>query len=185
MTYGGFNAFLVQSCSPSQLRSQCFLRTAPVILGCTFLKQAIRAIIVESMDLKKKFQQSINQGHESDNDGGGRNFNFQAFPADQNVFVIVQEYCRLSKLINPSEQDLSRLEAILELAQYDSELSCLINEADHLVAYELELSEDVLSSTSLRSKREISYYSQLALGITAVLIMEFNWLFADNYLWAS
>jgi hypothetical protein len=59
----------------------------------------------------------------------------------ENVFSIAQEYYRLSKLQNPSESDLDRLTAILELAQYDSELSCLINTADHIIAHELDLSE--------------------------------------------
>lgn len=59
------------------------------------------------------------------------------------VFLLVQEYCRLAKLLEPSERDIESISAILELAQYDSELNCLINEADHLIAYELGLSEEV------------------------------------------
>lgn len=60
----------------------------------------------------------------------------------QTVFLLVQEYCKLSKLLEPSERDIKRISAILELAQYDSELNCLINEADHLIAYELGFSEE-------------------------------------------
>jgi hypothetical protein len=61
---------------------------------------------------------------------------------DPTLFLLVQEYCSLSKLLDPSERDIERLSAILELTQYDQQLSCLINEADHLIAYELGLSED-------------------------------------------
>jgi hypothetical protein len=60
---------------------------------------------------------------------------------DSTAFEIVQEYCILSKLENPSERDLGRITAILELAQFDPGLSCLINEADHLIAYELGICE--------------------------------------------
>ncbi|TBR56657.1 hypothetical protein B4U84_28880 [Westiellopsis prolifica IICB1] len=63
--------------------------------------------------------------------------------SDATVFLLVQEYCRLSKLLEPSERDIERISAILELAQYDNELNCLINEADHLIAYELGLSEEI------------------------------------------
>jgi len=60
---------------------------------------------------------------------------------DFTTFAIVQEYCRLSKLEDPSEKDLDRITAILELAQFDLGLSCLLNEADHLIAYEMGLSK--------------------------------------------
>ena len=66
--------------------------------------------------------------------------------SDATVFLLVQEYCRLSKLLEPSERDIERISAILELAQYDSELNCLINEADHLIAYEIGLSEEIEES---------------------------------------
>lgn len=56
---------------------------------------------------------------------------------------IVQEYYRLSKLAHPSDKELNQIGVILELAQYDPELSSLINEADHLIAYELGLSQDL------------------------------------------
>lgn len=59
------------------------------------------------------------------------------------IFEIVQKYCKLSKLVHPSDNDSNQIAAILELAQYDPELSSLINEADHLIAYELGLSQDV------------------------------------------
>ncbi|KST69938.1 hypothetical protein [Mastigocoleus testarum] len=58
---------------------------------------------------------------------------------NRRLFDLVQEYCRLSKLFKPSERDIDKIAAILELAQYDAELNCLINEADRLIAYELEL----------------------------------------------
>jgi len=60
---------------------------------------------------------------------------------DVTTFAIVQEYCKLFKLEEPSERDLDRITAILELAQFDPGLSCLLNEADHLIAYELGLSQ--------------------------------------------
>lgn len=60
------------------------------------------------------------------------------------LFKIVQQYCTLSKLDNPSEQDFTRIEAILQLAECDPELSCLLNQADHLIAYELNLLTDLL-----------------------------------------
>lgn len=73
------------------------------------------------------------------------------------AFAIVQEYCRLSKLVHPSDKELNRIGAILELTQYDPELSNLINEADHLIAYELGLSQDLPSSerdeSNLHEKR--------------------------------
>ncbi len=68
--------------------------------------------------------------------------NIKRNSSNETVFLIVQEYCRLSKLLEPSESDIERISAILELAQYDLELNCLINEADHLIAYELGLSEE-------------------------------------------
>ncbi len=55
---------------------------------------------------------------------------------------ILQEYYRLSKIYNPTNQELDKLSAILDLAQYDSELSDLINEADYLIADELGLVEE-------------------------------------------
>jgi hypothetical protein len=58
------------------------------------------------------------------------------------LFLLVQEYCKLSKLLEPSSEDIDRIAAILELAQYDRELNCLINEADHLIAHELGLCGD-------------------------------------------
>ncbi|MDJ0693923.1 hypothetical protein [Mastigocoleus sp. MO_188.B34] len=58
---------------------------------------------------------------------------------NRHLFDLLQEYCRLSKLFEPSERDIDKIAAILELAQYDAELNCLINEADRLIAYELEL----------------------------------------------
>ena len=67
--------------------------------------------------------------------------------SDRAMFDIVQEYCRISKIKNPSARDLDRLEEILVLSQYDAELCSLINEADHLIAYELEL-PDVLDRLS-------------------------------------
>jgi len=60
------------------------------------------------------------------------------------LFFLTEDYIRLSKVQNPSEQDLDRLRAILDLAQYDSELSSLLNEADHRIADELDLSNDLL-----------------------------------------
>jgi hypothetical protein len=61
---------------------------------------------------------------------------------DETVLLLVREYCRLSKLLEPSESDIERISAILQLAQYDSELNSLINEADHLIAYDLGLSQE-------------------------------------------
>lgn len=58
---------------------------------------------------------------------------------NRQLFDLVQEYCRLSKLFKPSERDIDKIAAILELAQYDAELNYLINEADRLIDYELEL----------------------------------------------
>ena len=58
---------------------------------------------------------------------------------NKQLFVLVQEYSKLSKLIKPCEKDIDRIAAILELAQYDPELNSLINEADDLIAYELGL----------------------------------------------
>ncbi|QLE46577.1 hypothetical protein FD723_40925 (plasmid) [Nostoc sp. C052] len=68
--------------------------------------------------------------------------NIKRNSSNATVFLLVQEYCRLSKLLDPSESDIEGISAILELAQYDSELNCLINEADHLIAYELGFSEE-------------------------------------------
>lgn len=53
------------------------------------------------------------------------------------LFRLVQDYSRLSKIENPTEEEANKLAAILEWAQFDKELSSLINEADHLIAYEL------------------------------------------------
>lgn len=63
--------------------------------------------------------------------------------SNSSACAIVQEYCRLSKLAHPSDKELNQIGVILELAQYDPELSSLINEADHLIAYELGLSPDL------------------------------------------
>lgn len=65
-----------------------------------------------------------------------------------NLFAIIQVYCRLSKIANPSEEELAKFVEILNLAEYDPELGCLINEADHLIAYELGLSADLPHSRS-------------------------------------
>lgn len=61
--------------------------------------------------------------------------------SDVNLFHLVQEYCRLAKIMNPSDAVFYRMMAILELAQFDAELSCLISEADHLIAHELGIKE--------------------------------------------
>lgn len=53
------------------------------------------------------------------------------------LFSLLQEYCHLAKIMNPTDAEFARMMAILELAQYDAELCCLINEADHLIAFEL------------------------------------------------
>ena len=78
----------------------------------------------------------------------GKNRTYPEEKIWKNTFAIVQEYCKLSKLQAPSEKDIEKLTAILELAQYDPELSCLINGADHLIAYELGLSEELPHTTN-------------------------------------
>jgi hypothetical protein len=47
---------------------------------------------------------------------------------------LVNTYYQLSCIEQPSSQDLDKIQSILELAQYDEELSTLINEADHKIA---------------------------------------------------
>lgn len=76
-------------------------------------------------------------------------------------FESLQEYCTLSKIMSPSEQELDRLAEILEMAQQDSRLSCLLNEADHLIAHELGLVTD-LPEHDASVQRILSY----SLGIT-------------------
>ena len=75
------------------------------------------------------------------------------------IFEIVQKYCKLSKLVHPPDNDLNQIAAILELAQYDPKLSSLINEADHLIAYELGLSQDlpIVSEGEKYSHQEKSF----------------------------
>jgi hypothetical protein len=116
------------------------VETALTVLGNSWLKRVARTIHVESMNLKKKLLRSVNYEGGSSDEAILPPPNLHNVSSDRNLFTIFQEYCKLSKVINPSEQDLDRLEAILELSQYDAELSGLINEADHLVIYELELS---------------------------------------------
>ena len=55
---------------------------------------------------------------------------------------LVQEYVKLSRILDPSEEEEERLMAILELAESDDELSKLISEADHKIYQELTLAED-------------------------------------------
>lgn len=62
---------------------------------------------------------------------------------------LVQKYHELSKLQDPSDSDLDKLAAILELSQYDPELSNLINQADHMIAYELGLCDGLPSDLKL------------------------------------
>jgi hypothetical protein len=61
---------------------------------------------------------------------------------NEQLFALVKEYSKLSKLIKPCDEDIDRIAAILELAQDDPELDSLINEADDLIAYEFGFCED-------------------------------------------
>jgi hypothetical protein len=61
---------------------------------------------------------------------------------DPTLVELTQEYYRLSKIECPTEADLEKLTTILDLAQYDTDLSSFINEADHLIALELGLAKD-------------------------------------------
>jgi len=67
----------------------------------------------------------------------------------KHLMSLVQKYCDLSKLQDPTDSDLNKLAAILELSQYDPELSNLINQADHLIAYELGLCDSLPSDIKL------------------------------------
>lgn len=61
--------------------------------------------------------------------------------SDPTLSALVEEYYRLSQLSELSKTDLERLVMILELAQYDAELSDLVNFIDHIVAQELGIEE--------------------------------------------
>lgn len=61
---------------------------------------------------------------------------------DPTLVALIQEYYELSKIISPTEAEFERLAAIVDLAQYDTDLSSFINEADHLIALELGLAKD-------------------------------------------
>ena len=52
---------------------------------------------------------------------------------------LVETYSQLSCIEQPSNEALKKIEAILYLAQYDEELSALINQADHEIAKKLGL----------------------------------------------
>ena len=67
------------------------------------------------------------------------------------IFSLVQEYCKLSKRIQPSPEDINRITAILELAQYDEKLNALIDDADDLLAYELGLCDFAENCDSFES----------------------------------
>ncbi|RUT03874.1 hypothetical protein DSM106972_047880 [Dulcicalothrix desertica PCC 7102] len=62
--------------------------------------------------------------------------------SNEQLLALVQEYTKLSKLIKPCDEDIDRITVILELAQYDPELSSLIDKADDLIADELGLCID-------------------------------------------
>ena len=52
---------------------------------------------------------------------------------------LVREYCRLASKKHLSESDADRLSEILELAESDGWLDFWLNEADHFLAHELDL----------------------------------------------
>jgi hypothetical protein len=58
--------------------------------------------------------------------------------SDSTLLELVQEYYRLSKILEPNKNDIRHIEAIYELAQYDPELNSLINKVDNLIASELD-----------------------------------------------
>jgi hypothetical protein len=52
---------------------------------------------------------------------------------------IIREYCKLSSQENLSEADADRLSQILEIAESDEWIDFWLNEADHFLAHELNL----------------------------------------------
>ncbi|WP_104900292.1 hypothetical protein [Nostoc sp. 'Peltigera membranacea cyanobiont' N6] len=63
-----------------------------------------------------------------------------AFVTSQHlVKKLLQEYERLVMLSSPSNDELTRIEQILELAVYDTELDNLINQVDEQIASEMGL----------------------------------------------
>ena len=73
------------------------------------------------------------------------------------LFSQLQKYCRLSKIVLPTDAELDELAEILDAAQDDPRLSCLLNEADHLIAYELGLTTDCPNQDQSGVKRMLSH----------------------------
>jgi hypothetical protein len=62
--------------------------------------------------------------------------------ATLNLLDIVREYCQLAVRRNLSDPEADRLEQILTLAEFDGYLDFWINEADHFLAHELNLTDE-------------------------------------------
>lgn len=58
-----------------------------------------------------------------------------------NSFILVQEYCRLSKVFDPSDEQIERLSEIIQMGESNKFLESLLVEADLLMDYELTSAE--------------------------------------------
>lgn len=55
----------------------------------------------------------------------------------ETIFALIQEYCKLMKNRDATADEEARLNAIFALAEYDDELSALLDEATDLINYDL------------------------------------------------
>ena len=77
----------------------------------------------------------------------------------ESIFKITQEYCRLSLISDISEEQAELLQAILDLAKYDSSLSFWIDQADEFICPELQVNHDEYrknSESKIRILNQIS-----------------------------
>ncbi len=75
----------------------------------------------------------------------------------ESISKITEEYSSLIKLSSPSDVELDRIEQIMELAVYDTELNNLINQVDEQYALEMNLLEDDhLDHLSIEKSKNIS-----------------------------
>ena len=66
----------------------------------------------------------------------------ELYELSRHTFKLVQKYCRLAKVQNPTPDEDRQLDALLLLAEYDDQLSTLFDEATELLNYELGIMEE-------------------------------------------
>ncbi len=108
-------------------------------------REAICRAIFESENLVTRESDEISQAHlvpESTTDGYKEPSVKELYELSKYAFKLVQKYCRLAQVQNPTPEEDRQLDALLLLAEYDDQLSTLFDAATELLNYELGITEE-------------------------------------------